>query len=224
MRRYNRIVSVATLKTLVEQLEVGETLRLGRSHMLEPQDLPSRYGRVVKAVDRLLQAMNCEAVVAGGWAVWRHGYVGRLTQDVDIVVPADRLDELLRVAAVWGFEVMPVAPGRWPKLVHKETGVTVDLLPEGQRPGTTSRPAPTTLPAPAAIGASGPILKYITFPALVELKLAAGRTRDQNDIIELIRANPDQLQTIRAHLAKVHPDYALSFDRLCQSARDEEDR
>ena len=34
--------------------------------MQSPQDLPGRYGRVVKAVDRLLGVVECEAVLAGG--------------------------------------------------------------------------------------------------------------------------------------------------------------
>ena len=79
--------------------------------MLDPQDLPGRYGRVVKAVDHLLQIIGCPAVLGGGWAVWRHGYVGRVTQDIDIALPADRIAEFLRAAAVAGFDVLPVPRG-----------------------------------------------------------------------------------------------------------------
>lgn len=122
--------------------------------MLDPQDLPGRYGRVIHALDHILQAIGGEAVVAGGWAVWRHGYLGRVTQDVDIVVAAENLDELLRVAAVHGFEVPARRRGLWPKLHHKETGVDVDILPENAVPGTASQPAPTTIPHPAVGGPS----------------------------------------------------------------------
>src|SRR5213078_1871754 len=126
-----------------------------------------------------------------GWAVWHHGFVGRVTQDVDIVLPADRIDEFLRVAADSGFEVLPQPAGRWPKVLHKDTGVKVDILPEGARPGTASRPAPTTIPAPGAMGAAGWRLHYITLESLVELKLAAGRAKDAADVVELLRVNPD---------------------------------
>jgi hypothetical protein len=217
------IMATTSAEFLTERLELAEALRLGRERMLEPQDLPGRYGRVIKAIDRLLQAINCESVVGGGWAVWRHGFVGRVTQDVDIVLAADRIDEFLRAAAVSGFDVLKVPQGRWPKIVHKETGVTVDILPEGQRPGTPSHPAPTTLPAPATIGASGNTLRYITLPALVELKLAAGLARDEADVVELIRANPAAVSSIRQHLAGVHPDYAAAFDHLFDRARDQQD-
>ncbi len=119
---------------LAEQLSLADVLRLERGHMLEPQDLPGRYGRVVRAIDQVLTAIDGESVVGGGWAVWRHGYVNRVTQDVDIVISQSSLAEFLRAAGVSGFEVLPQNPGRWPKLIHKETSVQVDILPEGKRP------------------------------------------------------------------------------------------
>jgi hypothetical protein len=188
--------------------------------MFEPQDLPGRYGRVVKAV-HLLQAIGCGAVVGGGWAVWRHGFLGRVTQDVDILLAAADVDSFLRAAAMSGFELLAQPPGRWPKLVHRETGIRVDILPEGQRPGIPARPAPTTLPAPSAVGASGTMLRYVTLPALIELKLAAGRPRDEGDVAELIRANPGSIDGIRRHLAAIHPDYLVAFDRLATRAQEQ---
>jgi hypothetical protein len=212
-----------TLESLAERLDLADALLAGRDRMFEPQDLPGRYGRVIKAVDHLLQAVGCEAVLGGGWAVWRHGFHGRVTQDVDIVLAADRLDEFLRAASVAGFDVLPQPPGRWPKLMHRETNIKVDILPEGQRPGTVSRPAPTTLPHPSALGAAGHALRYITLPALIELKLAAGRVRDEGDVVELVRANPRHVEAVRRHLATAHADYVAAFDRLVERARDQRD-
>jgi hypothetical protein len=209
--------------TLTEQLELADQLLTRRPAMMAPQDLPGRYGRVVRAVDHLLQVIRCEAVIGGGWAVWFHGYVGRVTQDIDIALPADRIDEVLRVASVSGFDVLPVPEGRWPKLHHRDTGVDVDILPEGGRPGTASHPAPTTIPHPQALGAAGPVLRYMSLPALIELKLAAGRARDEGDVVELVRANPDQVANIREHLARVHADYVSAFDRLVQRAREQDE-
>jgi hypothetical protein len=209
--------------SLSEQLALAEALRIERKNMHEPQDLPGRFGRVIKAIDRLLATMNASAVVGGGWAVWHHGYVGRVTQDVDIVLGADQVSEFLRIAAVAGFDVLPVPAGRWPKLIHRETQIAVDILPEGERPGTPSHPAPTTLPHPSRLGASGSSLRYIALPALIELKLAAGRARDESDVVELVRANATQVDAIRRHLALIHPDYAATFDRLVQRAADERD-
>ena len=212
-----------TLEVLEEQLALADELLAGRNVMFEPQDLPGRYGRVVKDLDRLLSVADCVAVVGGGWAVWRHGFLGRVTQDVDILVPADKVDELLRVAAVSGFDVLQTPAGRWPKLTHKATGVQVDLLPEGQRPGTPAHLAPTTLPHPTKFGAAAGRMRYITLPGLIELKLAAGRARDEADVVELLRANPDQATVVRQHLADTHADYAAKFDALLQKARDQRD-
>jgi len=213
----------AALESLTQQLELVDQLLAGRSHMFEPQDLPGRYGRVIRALDHLLQVVDSEAVLGGGWAVWRHGFHGRMTQDVDIVLPANRVEEFLRVAAFSGFDVLPQLPGRWPKLMHKETDIKVDILPEGERPGTASNPAPTTLPHPAGMGAAGTMLRYITLPSLIELKLAAGRPRDDGDVAELIRANPQEVESIRVHLASVHTAYLAAFDRLEQRAREQRD-
>src|SRR5262249_4469220 len=135
----------------------------------------------------------------------------------------DRVDEFLRTAVVSGFEILPQQAGRWPKIMHKDTGIQVDVLPEGSRLGTTSRPGPTTIPHPATMGAKDPILRYVSLPSLIELKIAAGRARDESDVVELIRVNPDQLDSIRRHLAGVHPDYVQAFDRLAERAREQND-
>jgi len=213
-----------TPEFLAEQLQLADLLQAGRDRMLEPQDLPGRYGRVVRALDLLLQAIGGEAVVAGGWAVWRHGYLGRVTQDLDIVVPASQVDDLLRTAAVSGFEILPRRPGLGPKLRHKESDVEVDLLPEGATPGVAAHPAPTTIAHPARFGARPGKLTYISLPGLVELKLAAGRARDESDIVELILANPQQIESIRRHLQTVHKAYLVRFDELRARAQQQIDR
>jgi hypothetical protein len=201
-----------TTDILSQQLQLADTLLSGRDRMLEPQDLPGRYGRVVRAIDQVLCACECEAVVSEGWAVWRHGYLGRVTQDIDIALPTDHVANFLQVAAVTGFDVLSQPAGRWPKLTHRETGIDVDILPEGGRPGTAMRPAPTTIQHPAKMGAVRGVLRYISLPSLVELKLAAGRLRDEADVFELARENRDKLDEIRRHLSAVHPQYASRFE------------
>ena len=43
-----------TPASMTEPLELADELLAGRDRMLEPQDLPGRYGRVVRALDDLL--------------------------------------------------------------------------------------------------------------------------------------------------------------------------
>lgn len=203
-----------TAESLAQKLELADVLMAGRIEMLEPQDLPGRYGRVVRAIDRVLAACDCEAVVGGGWAVWRHGYVGRITQDIDIALPQASVTQFLQSAAVAGFEVLSPPESHWPKLRHEETGIEVDILPEGGRPGTATRPAPSTIPHPARMGASRGILRYISLNSLIELKLAAGRLRDEADVVELARENRERIDEIREHLKSVHPSYAVRFEEL----------
>jgi hypothetical protein len=216
-------MNAITLETLTERLELADQLLARRAEMLDPQDLPGRYGRVVKAVDHLLQVIDCGAVLGGGWAVWRYGYVGRVTQDLDIALPADHLDAFLRAASVSGFEVLVAPPGRWPKVLHKDTGIQVDILPEGARPGTANKPAPTTIPHPSQMGASGTALRYIDLSSLIELKIAAGRARDESDVVELVRANGEQVEALRKHLASVHPAYVTAFEQLVERAREQDE-
>jgi hypothetical protein len=207
-------------ETWMQQLQLADTLLAGRDRMLEPQDLPGRYGRVVRALDQVLAACDCEAVIGGGWAVWRHGYIGRVTQDIDIALPKDRIDEFLHASSVSGFDVLKQPVGRWPKLRHRETGVEVDVLPEGGRPGIASRPAPTTIPHPNSMGAERRVLKYMALPSLIELKLAAGRTRDEADVVELVRENRDQVDLLRQHLAAAHHQYSSRFEELLEQLDD----
>jgi hypothetical protein len=76
---------------------------------------------------------------------------------------------------------------------------------------------------PSLIGATRGSLRYIEFPALCELKLAAGRARDEADMVELVRAQPDQVEGIHQHLATVHADYVAAFDRLVERAREQQE-
>jgi hypothetical protein len=157
-------MSTVTLDFLTEGLELADQLRAGRETMLTPQDLPGRYGRVVKAVNHLLDVMRCPSVLAGGWAVWRHGFVGRVTQDINIVLPADRIEEFVRLAGLSGFENLPQPEGRWPKVRHKETEIKVDIVPEAATPGTAAKLAPTAIRHPGTMGGQGAALCYIPCP------------------------------------------------------------
>jgi hypothetical protein len=214
---------IVSRESLTERLELADQLLAAREKLFEPQHLPGRYGRAVKVVDRLLEALGAESVLGGNWAVWRHGFAGRITQDIDIVLAASRIEEFIRAASMSGFEAPPQPAGRWPKLWHKDTGVIVDILPEGARPGTETKPAPTTIPSPSGLGAIAGRLTYISLPGLIELKLAAARARDEADVVELIRVNGDRIADIRRHLAGVHAAYLRAFDSLVERAREQRD-
>ena len=188
----------------------------------QPRDLPDRYGRVVASIERLLAAVETQAVVAGGWAVWRHGFAGRVTQAIDIVVARKAMESLLNVAALTGFQVLEIRPGRWPKLVHKETGIEVDLMPEGGIPGIPSNLGPTPIAHPRSYGAELGQLRYITLAGLFELKLGSYRAKDRADIVELLKQNWDCQLELTQSLNTIHPILATRFAQCVQEAKNEE--
>ena len=67
-------------------------------------------------------------------------------------------------------------------------------------------------------------MTYIDLAGLIELKLAAGRARDESDVVELLRANPDQVNAIREHLSHVNDRYLKRFNELLALAQEQTDR
>jgi hypothetical protein len=63
-------------------------------------------------------------------------------------------------------------------------------------------------------------LKYCALPSLIELKLAAGRLRDEADVVELARENGERIDEFRRHLQSVHPQYASRFEELLKQLDD----
>lgn len=201
--------------------EIADSLLALNPAMTQPRDLPGRYGRVVRDLERLLIATETLAVVAGGWAVWRHGFAGRVTEDVDIVVEHEKITALRELASTFGFQFLEPPAGRWPKLIHKTTSIDVDLLPEAGVPGTAKRLAPVAIRHPDHYDAVAGSLAFITLAGLIELKLGAGRAKDTADIVELIKRHPTEIATLRSTLAEIHGSYAIRFDELVDQASEE---
>ena len=203
--------------------DLADSLLTFEPETAQPRDLPGRYGRVVASLERLLSAVGTQAVVAGGWAVWKHGFAGRVTQDIDIVVAHEAIDSLLIAAAFAGFQVLEIRPGRWPKLVHKETGIEVDLMPEGGIPGIPSNLGPTPIAHPINYGSELGQLRYITLAGLFELKLGSYRVKDRADLVELLKRNWDHHLELTQSLSHQHPRLATRFAECVQEAKNEEE-
>lgn len=183
--------------------------------------MPGRYGKAIKDLERLLQAADASSVVAGGWAVWRHGYAGRVTEDVDIVIAQKDIDRLQELATDFGFDFFAPPDGRWPKMIHRQTGIDVDILPENGVPGTPSRPALEPIGNPVRYQAVKGSLVFVSLNGLIELKLGAGRARDIADLVELIKVNRSELSSVLEHLATIHPVYVERFSGLIREADEE---
>ena len=70
------------------------------------------------------------------------------------------------------------------------------------------------------MGATRKRLQYASLTSLIELKLAAGRIRDEADVLELARENRDETSNIREHLRAIHPQYLAKFDDLLMQLDD----
>jgi hypothetical protein len=201
--------------------ELAETLHQMTREQTLPRDLPGRYGKAIKDLERLLHAADASSVVAGGWAVWRHGYAGRVTEDVDIVIAQKDMDRLQELATNFGFDFFAPPIGRWPKMIHRTTGIDIDLLPENGVPGVPSRPAPVPIGNPLRYQAVKGSLVFVSLNGLIELKLGAGRTRDIADLVELIKVNRSELTSVLEYLATIHPVYVDRFSGLIRQADEE---
>jgi hypothetical protein len=105
--------------------ELAETLHQMNPEQCLPRDLPDRYGKTIKDLERLLLAAEALSVVAGVWAVWRHGYAGRVTEDVDIVVAQKDINRLQDLASSFGFDFLLLRRDDGPKCCIEPLGLTL---------------------------------------------------------------------------------------------------
>jgi len=92
----------------------------------------------------------------------------------------DAVHRTMRRVADERFDRMPGRPRRF---THRDTGATFSVLLTGFFPGAIA------FPDPAAVAEQRDDLRVLTLPALVELKLAAGRYQDFADVVNLAREN-----------------------------------
>ena len=125
--------------------------------------------------------------VMGGMALVAHGYL-RTTEDVDILVTQDGLQEIHRSLVGRGYR--PVFEGS-KNVRDTRTGVRIEFVVAGGYPGD-GKPKPVAFPNPEQVAVEIDCIRYVSLPCLVELKLASGmtnpgRVRDLGDVQELIR-------------------------------------
>ena len=146
----------------------------------------SSVHKALEKITRRLEELRVPYVIAGGMALFFHGY-RRFTEDVDIVVTAEGLRRLHEHLEGLGY--LPLFPGSR-GLRDVENGVRIEFLVTGEFPGD-GKPKPVAFPAPedAAIKTAG--LPILGLAKLVELKLASGaapgRRKDLGDVQELIK-------------------------------------
>jgi hypothetical protein len=140
----------------------------------------------VETIARRLEELGVPYAIAGGIALFFHGY-RRFTEDVDILVTAEGLEQIHRCLAGLGY-LPPFAGSK--NLRDTTYGVRIEFLVTGNYPGD-GRPKPVAFPDPAAVSEEIEGLHFLRLETLIELKLASGTTpgrrRDLADVQELIR-------------------------------------
>ncbi len=147
----------------------------------------SAVHRALRKVVERLDEQRIPYAVAGGMALFSHG-LRRFTEDVDILVTAEGLEQLHRELEGRGY-VPIVAGGR--NLRDAELGVRIEFLVAGEFPGD-GKPKPVAFPHPDEATVEKEGIRWLTLPALVELKTASGMTnpgrlRDLADVQQLIQ-------------------------------------
>ncbi len=147
-------------------------------------------GAVQAALRRIAQRLNELGIpyaVAGGMALFQHGY-RRFTEDVDILVTKEGLKEIHKALDGRGY-VRPFERSK--NLRDTEAGVRIEFLLAGDHPGD-GKPKAVAFPNPQTVSIEREGIRYLSLPALVELKLASGMTgsdrmKDLADVQELIK-------------------------------------
>ncbi len=159
--------------------------------------------RTARQIAAKLGGMGLPFVLVGSLAVQRHGYLGRSTNDVELLVSSD--DDVRRIHA----RVLPRGYSRKsPTSRHirdETTRVRIEFLVAGEYPGD-GKPKSVRFPLPqsvAEVSADG--LPFINLRSLIELKLAsaksaAHRIKDRADVLELI------------HIHGLKAEYAAQLD------------
>lgn len=209
--------SANLIDTVAEQLDaLSECIHMVQTFTSETSPGTGPHGRVLRDAEHVLKAIKAKAAIVGGLAVIHHGYE-RYTHDVDLVISADAVPEFLKIAPVRGFRVAKKDRYGWHKFIHKETGMDLHLVP----PGKPSKRARSEIPGPAELGVRSGTLGFPTLPRLIELKLLAGRLKDQADVVELLKCNWSERNRIRDQLARAAPQLVADFDRLVAQAASE---
>jgi hypothetical protein len=143
-------------------------------------------GAVDEAVARLSARLNEAQIpyaIVGANALSAHGLY-RFTSDVDVLTTREGLDQIhaLLVGRGW----IPAFPGARKSLRDTVAGVSVDFITAGEYPGD-GKPKPVVFPHPDSASVDLDGVKVISFPKLIELKLASGLTAPnrKKDIVDV---------------------------------------
>ncbi len=166
--------------------------------------------QTLRAIVSRLESLGIDYAVAGGMALVAHGY-DRTTVDINVLVTSQGHARLREAAEGLGY-LPPFKNSK--NLRDTQTGVAIEFLITGQYPGD-GKPKPVAFGDPARVAVEVDGIRYVSLPALMEMKLASGMTapgrlKDLADVQELIRA----LNLPRKTVEKLNPYVQQKFLEL----------
>src|SRR6185295_17220756 len=130
----------------------------------------SQVHKTMRALARRLPEEGIDYAIAGGMALVQHGY-RRETVDVDLLLSKEGRESFLQNLVGRGYA--PLFPGAQKGFRDTETGVSIDILTQGEFPGD-GKPKPISFPDPASASIEIDGIRIVTLEKLIELKLASG--------------------------------------------------
>ena len=169
----------------------------------------------LRKIARRLDALGIPYAVAGGLALFRHGY-RRFTEDIDILVTRADLKRIHEHLDGLGY-LPPFTASK--NLRDTDLGVRIEFLVTGDYPGD-GRVKPVAFPDPREAGVEIEGTRVLSLERLIELKIASGMTarhrkKDLVDVTELIKI----LNLPRDYSDKLDPFVRESFQELWEDAR-----
>jgi hypothetical protein len=163
-------------------------------------EMAPRIAAALKGVTEALDAAGIDYALIGGLAVGVYGHE-RATKDIDLLISRQ---DIKKFAGEFVASDIDVIQG-------KHAGVRIDyifpakhedFLDDSVPGGTNADGVAVVAPAP-----------------LIYMKLVAGRLRDQDDVIRLLRAGKIDLDKVRAYLEKHAPQLIDDFDSYATEAK-----
>lgn len=141
----------------------------------------------LRQISKRLDALGIPYAIAGGMALFMHGY-RRTTEDVAILVAKEDIKRIHEALNGRGYRP-PFERSK--NLRDTENKVRIEFLLSGGYPGD-GKPKPVAFPDPSQVFIERDDIRFLRLPTLVELKLASGMTspdrlKDLTDVQELVK-------------------------------------
>lgn len=179
------------------------------------------FSRAMAVLEGLAEGLDAPIAVVGGLAAIHHG-VQVTTLDIDVVIPADKLDAILAEAPRQGLRVKRESAQGWHKFVYEDSdgNVEIEVIPAGGRSPRDPDDAPE-IPSPQALGVDEG-LGYASFAGWAVMKLVASRDKDRYHLIEALKhAKQADVAAIVQWLRPLPPRYLRELQRLMRAAEEE---